>query len=348
MTTELSEPGAPADEGREHRATAVAHPNIALIKYWGKRDEQLLIPYVDSLSMTLDVFPTTTTVRLTPGADTDRVALDGSAAVGEQRQRVVAFLGLIRTMAGRAEPADVDTRNSVPTGAGLASSASGFAALALAGASAYGLDLDAIALSRLARRGSASASRSIFGDFAILYAGRGTGSEADRSAYAEPVAVPDFAPAMVIAVVNGGPKLVSSRAAMRRTFDTSPLYRAWASSSAVDLADMRTALRRADLDAVGEIAERNALGMHATMLGARPPVRYFTPATMAVLDAVAGLRAEGVSAYATMDAGPNVKVLCHPEDAARVVTEVGRAAPGSAAVIARCGPGARLRPRVEP
>jgi len=332
----------PAEELLDRGATAVAHPNIALIKYWGKRDERLMIPYVDSLSMTLDVFPTTTTVRLTPAAQASSVTLDGSPAEGEQRQRVVAFLDLVREMAGRTEPANVDTRNSVPTGAGLASSASGFAALALAAAAAYGLDLDPTALSRLARRGSASASRSIFGGFAICHAGRGTGAAADLGSYAEPVPVLDFDPALVIALVNAGPKSVSSRAAMRRTVGTSPLYRSWAMSSKADLSEMRAALHRGDLDAVGEIAERNALGMHATMLAARPAVRYLSPATVAVLDSVLQLRADGVPAYATMDAGPNVKVLCHRADAARVAETVRVAAPGCSVVTARRGPGARL------
>jgi len=337
-------PAEPAQMVLGRGATAVAHPNIALIKYWGKRDERLMIPYVDSLSMTLDVFPTTTTVRLSPAAQADSVTLDGSPVAGEPRQRVIAFLDLVREMAGRTEPAAVDTRNSVPTGAGLASSASGFAALALAGAAAYGLDLDPTALSRLARRGSVSASRSIFGGFAICYAGRGTGAAADLGSYAEPMPVPDFDPAMVIAVVNAGPKAVSSRAAMRRTVETSPLYLSWATSSRADLSQMRAALHRGDLDAVGEIAERNALGMHATMLAARPAVRYLAPATVAVLDSVLRLRADGVPAYATMDAGPNVKVLCHLADAARVAETVSGAAPGCSVVTARRGPGARLRP----
>ncbi|HET8684457.1 MAG TPA: diphosphomevalonate decarboxylase [Micromonosporaceae bacterium] len=337
------EPAGPAGKVLDRGVTAVAHPNIALVKYWGKRDGQLMIPYVDSLSMTLDVFPTTTTVRLSPAARADSVTLDGSPAQGEPRQRVIAFLDLVREMAGRTEPAVVDTRNSVPTGAGLASSASGFAALALAGAAAYGLDLDPTALSRLARRGSVSASRSIFGGFAICHAGRGTGAAADLGSYAEPVPVPDFDPALVVAVVNAGRKAVSSRAAMRRTVETSPLYRSWAVSSRADLSEMRAALHRGDLDAVGEIAERNALGMHATMLAARPAVRYLSPATVAVLDSVLQLRADGVPAYATMDAGPNVKVLCHPADAARVAGTVRGAAPGCSVVTARRGPGASLR-----
>jgi diphosphomevalonate decarboxylase len=346
-TDQQSQPIESAKRVRDGGATAIAHPNIALIKYWGKRDERLMIPYVDSLSMTLDVFPTTTTVRLDPEATADRVTLDGAPAQGESGQRVVAFLELIRTLAGRTERAVVDTRNTVPTGAGLASSASGFAALALAGAAAYGLDLDPTALSRLARRGSVSAARSIFGGFVICHAGRGDGATADLGSYAEPVPVPDFAPALVIALVNAGPKAVSSRAAMRRTVATSPLYQAWAASSATDLVEMRAALRRADLDAVGEIAERNALGMHATMLAARPAVRYLSPATVAVLDSVLRLRADGVSAYVTMDAGPNVKVLCRPEDAARVADTVRAAAPGCSVLTARRGPGARLRSEAE-
>jgi len=331
-------------ERSHHAATAVAHPNIALVKYWGKRDERLVLPHSGSLSMTLDVFPTTTTVRLAPAAGTDAVTLGGEPAGGEPLRRVVAFLDLVRDLAGRTEPAVVDTRNAVPTGAGLASSASGFAALAVASAAAYGLDLDATALSRLARRGSGSAARSIFGGFAVWHAGEGTGAAGDLASYAEPVPVPELDPALVIALVDTGPKAVSSRAAMRHTVDTSPLYRAWADSSGADLPDMVAALRRGDLDAVGEIAERNALGMHATMLAARPAVRYLSPATLEVLDGVLQLRRDGVPAYATMDAGPNVKVLCHRADADRVAEAV-RAAGRCPTVVARPGPGAHLRGR---
>jgi diphosphomevalonate decarboxylase len=325
-------------------ATAVAHPNIALIKYWGKSDERLFLPRTDSLSMTLDIFPTTTRVRLAPEAGHDTVTLNGRPATGEAERRIVAFLDLVRERAGLAHRAVVDTENTVPTGAGLASSASGFAALAVAAAAAYGLGYDARALSRLARRGSGSASRSVFGGFAIWHAGQpgGTAQEADLSSYAEPVHAADLDPALVIAVVNAGPKAVSSREAMRRTVDTSPLYEPWAVSSKADLAEMRAALGRGDLDAVGEIAERNALGMHATMLAARPAVRYMSPASLTVLDTVLQLRRDGTPAYVTMDAGPNVKVLCRRTDADRVAAAVRAAAPDSAVHIAGPGEGARL------
>ncbi|WP_327180556.1 diphosphomevalonate decarboxylase [Streptomyces sp. NBC_01334] len=325
--------------------TAVAHPNIALVKYWGKSDERLFLPRTDSLSMTLDIFPTTTRVRLAPGAEHDTLTFNGAPATGEAHRRIAAFLDLVRERAALGHRAVVDTENTVPTGAGLASSASGFAALAVAAAAAYGLAADATALSRLARRGSGSASRSIFGGFAVWHAGvsGGTAEQADLSSYAEPVdAAAQFDPALVIAVVDAGPKAVSSREAMRRTVDTSPLYEPWARSSKADLADMRAALRRGDLDAVGEVAERNALGMHATMLAARPAVRYMSPASLTVLDRVLQLRRDGIAAYVTMDAGPNVKVLCRRADADRVAAAVRGAAPGRAVHIAGPGRGARL------
>ncbi|BBA98094.1 putative diphosphomevalonate decarboxylase [Actinacidiphila reveromycinica] len=332
------------EQGATEEATAVAHPNIALIKYWGKRDEDLVLPRVDSLSMTLDVFPTTTRVRLRADAAHDQVTLNGAPARGEALRRVVAFLDLVRERAGRAHRAVVDSENTVPTGAGLASSASGFAALAVAAAAAYGLDLDATALSRLARRGSGSASRSVFGGFAVWHAGpaRGTAQEADLASHAEPVPTGDLDPALVVAVLDAGPKEVSSRTAMRRTVDTSPLYESWAASSGADLAEMRAALLAGDIETVGEVAERNALGMHATMLAARPAVRYMTPATLAVLDRVLRIRRDGVPAYATMDAGPNVKVLCRRADAGQVAAALWEAAADGTVLVAGPGPGARL------
>ncbi|MFF9481526.1 diphosphomevalonate decarboxylase [Streptomyces sp. NPDC014733] len=330
--------------GPGRSALALAHPNIALVKYWGKRDERLVLPWTSSLSMTLDVFPTTTWVRLDPSLTRDRVTLNGAPATDEALHRVTAFLELVREIAGRDRRAVVDTSNTVATGAGLASSASGFAALAVAATAAYGLRLHPTALSRLARRGSGSASRSVFGGFAVWHAGRDTDAaeEADLASYAEPVPAADLDPALVVAVVDSGAKAVSSREAMRRTVATSPLFRPWAAASRGDLDTMRAALQRGDLAAVGDIAERNALGMHAAMLAARPAVRYLSPDTIAVLDCVLQLRRDGVAAYSTMDAGPNVKVLCHRADAEQVAEAVRVAAPQATVFVAGPGPGARL------
>jgi diphosphomevalonate decarboxylase len=318
------------------QATAIAHVNVALVKYWGKRDAELVLPWTSSLSMTLDGFWTNTTVRFCAETGEDEVVLDGVPLAGEPRQRVTGFLDFLRSRTGRVGRAVVHSVNTVPTGAGLASSSSGFAALALAASSACGLSLDQTELSRLARRGSGSASRSIFGGFALWHSGHD-----DESSYAEPVPSAGFDPVMVVALVNTARKTVNSREAMRRTVETSPLFRSWAGSAVADLKEMRDAVARGDLDAVGEIAERNALGMHATMLSARPAVRYFTPTTVTVLDSVLELRRAGVSAYATMDAGPNVKILCHRSDAALVADAVDAAA-GCPTLVAGVGPAARL------
>ncbi|MEU3013174.1 diphosphomevalonate decarboxylase [Nocardia asteroides] len=340
MTSPSAAPVA-AEPQSDGTAVAVAYPNIALVKYWGKRDETLFLPVTGSLSMTLDIFPTTTAVRLVDGP-ADTVELNDTAATGTALNRVENFLDLVRALAGRSERAAVVTRNAGPTGAGLASSASGFAALATAAAAAYGLDLDGRALSRLARRGSGSASRSIFGGFAVWHAGEGDGEAGDLSSYAEPIGGDELDPALVVAVVAAGAKAVSSRVAMRRTTETSPFYRPWAESSVLDLAEMRTAVANGDLAAIGEIAERNALGMHATMLTARPGIRYLSPHSLAVLDAVQALRADGIVAYATIDAGPNVKVLCARADAPTVAATIEALGDFVATTTAHIGPGARL------
>lgn len=323
-------------------ACAIAYPNIALIKYWGKRDEALVLPVTGSLSMTLDIYPTTTRVQLVDGAPADIVFLDGHRAEAPAHLRVERFLDVVREWSGRAEHAVVHTTNTVPTGAGLASSASGFAALATAAAAAFGLRLDARTRSRLARRGSGSACRSIFGGFVQWHAGHGDGRAGDRSSYAEPITDCALDPALVVAVVDSGAKALSSRQAMGQTMATSALYLPWAGANAWHIDQMRTALARGDLATVGEIAEHNALGMHATMLAARPAIRYLAPGSMAVLDRILLLRNAGIPAYGTIDAGPNVKVLCARADAtvvAEAIADVGDyvttrvAHPGRGAVL---------------
>ncbi len=185
-------------------ATAVAHANIALAKYWGKRDEALALPATSSLSLTLDAFHATTTVTLDAAASEDSGTLDGRPMSDGEVVRVRRFLDLVRSLAGSSVRASVTSVSTVPTGAGLASSASGFAALAGAAAAAYGLDLDPRALSRLARRGSGSAARSVFGGLVVWHAGTD-----DASSFAEPVpggeAGGPLDPAMAVVVLDAGP-----------------------------------------------------------------------------------------------------------------------------------------------
>ncbi len=288
-------------------ATARAFPNIALVKYWGKQDEDLILPVAGSLSLTLDAFPTTTTVSLDGAADADAFALNGSAASADATGRVTRFLDRVRELAGSETRASVVSTNEAPTGAGLASSASGFAALATAAASAYGLDLDQRDLSRLARRGSGSASRSLVPGLAVWHAGD------DASSYAEAVTGPDMR--MVIVTVDTAQKAVSSRAAMRRSALTSPFFPAWISSTEESLAAMLEACAADDFTRVGRITESHALRMHAVIQACDPPIRYLAPASIAIFDAVAALREMGLEAYSTADAGPNVAVIVRPEQA---------------------------------
>ncbi|MGO2658444.1 diphosphomevalonate decarboxylase [Mycetocola reblochoni] len=319
-------------------AVATAHSNIALIKYWGKRDARLAIPSTSSLSLTLDVFPTTTRVAFDDALETDTVQLDGAPMPPRAAARVSDFLDLVRERAGITTAARVVTENAVPTGAGLASSASGFAALAGAASTAAGLDLDTRELSRLARRGSGSASRSVFGGLVQWNAGTG-----DADSYAEPVPSGDLSLAMIVVVVNAAEKAVSSRDGMRRTVETSPFYEPWVSRSADDLAQMRRAIADADLASVCEIAESNAMGMHGTMLGARPPFSYWEPASLAVMGVVRALRDRGVVCGFTMDAGPNVKIICSPSDVATVTAALDDAVPGAERIVAGPGPGLLIR-----
>jgi diphosphomevalonate decarboxylase len=330
-------------------STARAYPNIALIKYWGKRDESLHLPTTTSLSMTFDIFPTTTTVTVQdasgPGGTGDTVILDDRPASPDFAGRVSRFLDLVRDRTGDHRKALVHTVNTVPLGAGLASSAAGFAALALAASAAYGLELNQQDLSRLARRGSGSAARSVFGGFVQWHRGTGEGHEGDASSYAEPVDASRLDPALVIALVEAGQKPISSREAMRRTMATSPFYRPWVAASRIDLVEMHRAIAAGDLGVVGEVAERNAMAMHATMFAARPAVRYLTAGSVHVLDRVSAMRARGISAHATMDAGPNVKVLCSRADIGRVAADLAHALGEGRVFVACPGPPAEVLAR---
>ena len=313
-------------------ASARACANIALVKYWGKRPGPGNLPAEGSLSLALDALVTETRVTFDSGLPSDALELDGAPA---DVTRVTAFLDLVRRRAGIATRARVITRNHFPTASGLASSASGFAALAAAATRAAGVELSPRELSRLARAGSGSAARSIFGGFVRMHAG-----PRDDDAYAEPIASPLTSRVrMVIAVIGGGvPKTHGSRDAMEHVAATSPLYDAWLELVPLDLEAAHTALEQGNLDALGELAEANALAMHATALASRPAVVYWRPETLALLAEVRALRARGVGAWATIDAGPHVKVLCDAGDAETVAAAVRPLA--SDAMISAAGEGA--------
>ena len=320
------------------KATAKAHTNIALIKYWGKRDEALILPTNNSLSVTLDGFYTETTVAFDEALNQDHFTLDKQPISGVQYDRVTAFLDLIREIAGKQHIyANVDSINKVPTAAGFASSASGFAALAAASAQAIGLSLTDQELSRITRRGSGSACRSIYGGFAEWQMGMASdGSDS----YAVQVAPVDHWDLRVAAVVlNATEKKVSSREGMRRTVETSPFFTSWVESNPTDLNEIKAGIKDRDFTKVGEIAEANCLKMHATTLGANPPFTYLQDTTLSVMQTVQVMREKGIPAFFTIDAGPNVKVLYLPENE-KTVEKTLRGIPGVTDVIlSKSGPG---------
>lgn len=294
------------------QGTAKAHSNIALIKYWGKRNEKLILPANNSLSMTLDQYYTTTTVSFDPYLETDQFLFNDNQANEKERARVSRFLDQIRSLTKTNYHATVTSINSVPTAAGLASSASGFAALAAAASKALDLDLDKRTLSRLARLGSGSACRSIYGGFVEWQKGnRNDGMDS----YAAPVAPSEhWNLAMVIACVDITRKNVSSREGMNASVRTSPFYQGWLTTVEQDLIKAKRAVLARDFEKLGSIVESNALKMHAVALGANPPIIYWQEPTLSVIEKVQALRKAGVPAYFTIDAGPNVAVLCEQQN----------------------------------
>jgi diphosphomevalonate decarboxylase len=294
--------------------TAIAHPNIALVKYWGKRDLRLNLPAVPSLSVTLDRFCTTTRVELidAPG---DEVHLNDRPADADTARKTSDFLDLLGADRPRCR---VDSANNFPTAAGLASSSSGFAALALAGAAALGLPhLDRRELSIWARRGSGSASRSLWGGYVVWQMGTRPDGRDSHGVPLAPAAHWDLR--VVVGVVSSAPKSVGSTAGMQRTVETCPLYPGFAKTADADLAEARQAVLDRDLERLGQVTERSTLKMHATMIATVPSVRYWKPSTVAAMDAIEELRRSGVGAWYTLDAGPNLKVICAPADAPKVV-----------------------------
>ena len=321
------------------KATARAHPNIALVKYWGKRDAERVLPHQSSFSVTLAPLEVTTTVEL--GGAESTVVLNGKPARGGALERVLALVeGVAREAGTRWKGVQVVSRGNFPMAAGLASSAAGFAALARAARAAAGLPDDVARTSRLARTGSGSASRSVQGGFCTWH--RGTRADGEDS-----FATQDFKEShwpelrFLACVVSREEKEVSSRDGMQSTVETSPYYPAWVEDAEAEVARAQDAVRRRDFPALGALAERNAWRMHATTFSANPPLCYLKPETLAVLLTLPGARAKGCPVFFTLDAGPNPVLLTTAEHVARVealaraagATDVVRCAPGGDAVL---------------
>jgi diphosphomevalonate decarboxylase len=285
-------------------ADAFAPANIALCKYWGKRNTELNLPVTSSLSMSLGELGSRCRISLRD--DVDEIILNGTPLAPDSpfSTRASRYLDLFRKTTGCYYR--LDTTNTIPTAAGFASSASGFASLVLALNTLHGWDLPDSALSILARLGSGSACRSLWQGFVEWHAGRAPdGSDC----YAEPLDAEWPELRIGLLVLEAGKKPIGSREAMQRTVETSALYRAWPGKVATDLRTLRKAIEARDIELLGATAESNALSMHATMMAAIPPVLYWLPASITTMQSIWQCRREGLPVYLTMDAGPNIKLL---------------------------------------
>lgn len=324
-------------------STARAHTNIALIKYWGKRDADLILPYTDSLSLTLDEFYTTTTVNFDSQLKQDHLIIDGQVISPDKSAKVARFMDLVRQMSGQKAFAKIKSINHVPMSAGLASSASAFAALAAAASRAAGLNLTPTELSRLARRGSGSATRSVFGGLVQWH--RGTD---DESSYAEPIMEKvDFGLEMIAIMINRQQKKVSSRGGMQASVDTSPYFEIWPKVVEQDLKAIKIAIQEHNISKIGEIAEANAMRMHALTLSAQPPFTYFEASTIKAINLINQLRQTGLNCYYTMDAGPNVKVIYDQKDRPQLLAALGQVFGQENLVVAQPGPGIEYLETIE-
>lgn len=295
------------------QATAEARANIALIKYWGRTDHELNLPVTSSLSLTVDKLVTRTTVEAHPALKADSLVINGKEQAGAPLVRVVRHLDHLRKRAGNSARCRVVSENSFAASAGMASSASAFAALTVAGFEALGAKVEPREQSTYARLGSGSAARSIFGGFVEWHAGR-----THEESYAEQVAPPGHMDLHdVVVVLSEGEKKVGS-AEGHGLADTSPLQAGRVARVPHLLREVREGVRTRDIERLGAAAEEDAILMHGVMMTSKPSLLYWTEGTVRGLHAVRRWRDEGLEVYATIDAGPNLHLLCMGKDAREV------------------------------
>ncbi len=306
------------------QASARTHPSLALTKYWGKRDTIRNIPATPSLALGLAELTCDTEVEIlgtTTGCD--EISING---ISQNPLRFEAFFNELRKMA-RAEGLSDDfivharSRTNFPVSAGIASSSAGFAALAHACVYALSLNLDLARVSALARIGSASAARSLFGGFTYLPAG----AECAMKLYE-----PDHWPHLRVVVIltKQQSKAISSRDAMERCRLNSPYYESWLNDAEVITAEANKALKSRRIDLLGPLVRQSYMRMFAVMFGAQPPIRFWSASSLEVLDLIDGLRQEGYQFWETMDAGPQVKVFCEDEDWRILIDRIKTCLPG--------------------
>ncbi|HER2951045.1 TPA: diphosphomevalonate decarboxylase [Streptococcus pyogenes] len=293
--------------------TVTSYANIAIIKYWGKENQAKMIPSTSSISLTLENMFTTTSISFLPDtATSDQFYINGVLQNDEEHTKISAIIDQFR-QPGQAF-VKMETQNNMPTAAGLSSSSSGLSALVKACDQLFNTQLDQKALAQKAKFASGSSSRSFFGPVAAW----------DKDSGAIYKVETDLKMAMIMLVLNAAKKPISSREGMKLCRDTSTTFDEWVEQSAIDYQHMLTYLKTNNFEKVGQLTEANALAMHATTKTANPPFSYLTKESCQAMEAVKELRQEGFACYFTMDAGPNVKVLCLEKDLAQLAERLGK------------------------
>ena len=325
------------------KASAKANANIALVKYWGKRDERLILPHNSSISMTVNSLYSYTTVEFAEKYHKDIFVLDDRELKDSSsgKKRIVSFLDIARDMTDIRLKAKVVSRNNFPTSSGLASSASGFAALATAVNEALRLNLDRKNLSILARQGSGSATRSVFGGFVEWKKGT---REDGLDSFAVKIAGPEYWKEfrMVICITTTAEKSLSSREAMRTTVKTSSFYKSWLGSVSKDLIRVRNGIKQKNFELVAKTAEKNCLKMHAVIMTSWPPLVYWNNHIAGIIKSLVKWRKQGLNCYFTIDAGPQVKIICLEKDVSKIMKRCEEIEGIKNIIVARPGQGARI------
>ncbi len=327
------------------KASAIANANIALVKYWGKRNKELMLPQTGSVSMTTDGLQSHTTVEFDLKYPEDILVVNGkeyNKGDEEYDDYVGKFLSVVREITGNQTRCKIVSNNNFPTAAGLASSAAGFAALATAVNEALGMGLDKEQLSMLARRGSGSATRSIHSGFVEWHKGEeDDGSDCMAKQLFTPEHWPEFR--MVIAVTTKNDKKIKSRAGMAKTVENCPYYSVWRDEIVPrDIVTIKKAIAERDFRTLGETAELNCLKMHATAMTTNPPIIYWNAGTIDIMHAVMDWRDEGMQCYFTIDGGPQVKILCLEKDALEIANRVKQFPNVEDIIITKPGKGAMV------
>lgn len=320
------------------KSTAIAHSNTALVKYWGKQNDELIIPMNSSISITTSALTSVTTVEFSQNYNKDQFMLNEQLHEGKIKERVINHLNIVRKIANSSLKAKVVSKNNFPTASGLASSASGFAALTIASCSALGLIKSKKELSMISRRGSGSSCRSIYGGFVEWIK-----EDENNESYAIQLADENWFDIRDIIVELKAPnRKINTREAMKLSMKTSPFYSSRITNIENQLNNVRKAIKEKNFTLLGETAEIDCLNMHFIAMTSKPTQIFWTSDTLNIMRLIADLRENGIEVYYTIDTGANLHVLTLPKNEKDVIATLNQALNIEQIIPSKPGPDAHI------